>query len=145
MAIIILTIIIISIVIIIIIIIIIIIMVLQSTPGDPAVLRNTPAELQAIPQSDRYGKMYAFNKLLELNCQPGDDLTDQQKFAWPLFFANLGRLFHRVVGHRVAKVRLMQQHEDIITLEVTNSERVLLLHLRRREGRHGMEVTISIE
>ena len=120
-------------------------MVLQSTHGDPAVLRNTLAELQAIPQSDRYGKMHAFNKLLELKCELGDDLTDRQKFAWPLFFANLGRLFQQVVGQRVAKVRLMQQHEEKITLEVTNSEGVVQLHLQRYEGRHGMEVQISIE
>ena len=101
--------------------------------------------LKAIPQSDRYGKNSAFNKLLELKCEPGEDLTDERKIAWPLFFSNLGRLFDQVVGQGVAKVRLMQQHEDKISLEVTNSEGVVLLHLRRNEGRQGMDVKIALE
>ena len=120
---------------------------LKSTRGlgDTAVLPKTLAVLKAIPQSDRYGKNSAFNKLLELKCEHGEDLTDERKFAWPLFFSNLGRLFDQVVGQGVAKVRLMQQHEDKISLEVTNSEGVALLHLRRNEGRQGMDVKIALE
>ena len=119
--------------------------VLQSTRDETMLLGNTLAELQAIPQSDCYGKDYAFNKLLELECEPGTDLTDQEKFAWPLFFANLGRLSRKVVGQRITKVTLILREENKIILEVSNSDGVVLVHVRRYEGRHGMEVKLSIE
>ena len=85
------------------------------------------------------------NKLLELECEPGTDLTDQEKFAWPLFFANLGRLGRKVVGQRITKVTLILREENKIILEVSNSDGVVLVHVRRYEGRHGMEVKLSIE
>ena len=121
--------------------------VLQSTgeATDTAVPPKPLATLQAIPQSDRYGKDFAFNMLRQLTCEPEEDLTDGRKFAWPLLFANLGRLFHRVVAREVLRVRLTEQQRNRVALEVTNSAETLKLVLQQSENKYGTEVKITVE
>ena len=88
----------------------------------------------------------AFIKLLALQSRRDQDLTDTQKFAWPLFVANLeGALREEVMGGGITSVRLVQVTDEHIVLQFTNTEKDVRLHLYRKMTKKALIVQMILE
>ena len=84
--------------------------------------------------------------MFALQSRRDQDLTDTQKFAWPLFVANLeGALREEVMGGGITSVRLVQVTDEHIVLQFTNTEKDVRLHLYRKMTEKALIVQMILE
>ena len=117
------------------------------------VLKSTPSyldasDLEKIPQTDRMNKKEAYDRLssIEKKEKTVIDLTDESRFPWKLFLANVPAVLELLRDEKLHSVKLINQRPTRVTLELAVGglpPRTHFLALIKDATRHDVKVVVA--